>query len=158
MNSSATRITVRVIEAGSEYADMLAALHKDLFTPAWDSTSFKALIDHPGSVSLVAVPSDGEHPTGYVLGRVIAGEAEILSLGVARKWQRRGIAAALITELARLVAARGASHIFLEVAADNHPALELYRLQGFSEVGRRPGYYDRQNSQRSDALILTKAV
>jgi ribosomal-protein-alanine N-acetyltransferase len=51
-------------------------------------------------------------------------------------------------------AARGATRLFLEVADDNAAALALYARAGFSEAGRRPGYYARPDGVRQDALIL----
>jgi ribosomal-protein-alanine N-acetyltransferase len=51
-------------------------------------------------------------------------------------------------------AAQGATRLFLEVADDNAAALALYARAGFSEAGRRPGYYARPDGGRQDALIL----
>jgi ribosomal-protein-alanine N-acetyltransferase len=39
------------------------------------------------------------------------------------------------------LAALGVGRIFLEVEEGNRPALRLYARAGFTEVGRRPGYY-----------------
>jgi len=143
-----------LIEADQRHVDALAALHRALFDPPWDCASFNALMEQPGSLALLAVSGDEAHPVGFILGRVVADEAEILSLGVAAEWQRRGIAAQLVAGLAKRAGERGASRIFLEVAADNHPARQLYLAQGFGEVGRRTGYYDRQHQPRVDALIM----
>lgn len=157
INSRDTGI-VRVIEAGSEWANVFSELHRSLFVPAWDRASFNALMDHTGSLALLAVAGSGEYPVGFVLSRIAADEAEILSVGVAKDWQRRGVATQLLSELEKLACARRVSRIFLEVATDNGPATQLYRAQGFSEVGRRPAYYDRPDGCRVDALIMAKAV
>ncbi len=147
---------VSIAEVDQRHADALAALHAGLFDPAWDSASFASLMQQPGSLALVA--SEGAQPVGFILGRVVADEAEILSLGVASDWQRRGIAAQLVAGLTKLAAERGASRIFLEVAADNHPARQLYLAQGFSEVGRRAAYYERPHGLRADALIMALSL
>jgi ribosomal-protein-alanine N-acetyltransferase len=85
-----------------------------------------------------------------LLGRVAAGEAEILTLAVAPAARRQGIATALLDAARAQGKARGAAALFLEVSVANHPALELYRRFGFAAVGRRRRYY----ADSSDALVL----
>jgi ribosomal-protein-alanine N-acetyltransferase len=46
----------------------------------------------------------------------------------------------------------------LEVAADNAPALGLYKSLEFEQVGRRSGYYQRRDGTQCDALILRKSL
>ena len=96
----------------------------------------------------------GEAPDGFILLRVVADEAEILTLAVRPAARRRGVGARLVQEGGRLVAVRGATRLFLEVAADNDAALSLYRRAGFADAGRRPAYYARPEGARQDALIL----
>lgn len=153
----ASTTTVAIAKAGIEDAVALAELHGLLFTPAWDAGSIRSLMEHSGSLALLA--SLGEkHQVGFVLGRVIADEAEILSIGVARDWHRRGIAGRLVAALARLAGEQGATRMYLEVAADNGPARQLYLAQGFSEVGRRAAYYDLPHGQKVDALIMARPL
>lgn len=148
-----------VIEASGEQAnEALASLHRELFTPAWTSDDFAALIAHAGSIALLARSGDGRLPVGFILGRVAADEAEILTLGVSRRAQRQGLGARLVAELARRAAEHGATRLFLEVAADNTAARLLYQGQGFSEVGRRPGYYTRPRKSPADAIIMSKTI
>ena len=63
-------------------------------------------------------------------------EREILNLAVAPPFRRSGIASALLTEELRIQA-----DFFLEVRESNLAAQALYRRFGFTEVGRRAGYY-----------------
>ena len=48
---------------------------------------------------------------------------------------------------------RGVTHIFLEVAADNTPAQNLYKNNGYTEIGIRPKYYDG-----IDAIMMRKDI
>jgi ribosomal-protein-alanine N-acetyltransferase len=52
----------------------------------------------------------------------------------------------------------GARSVFLEVAADNVPALGFYKSLEFEQVGRRSGYYQRSDGTQCDALILRKSL
>lgn len=149
-------MTVTIRAAGLEEASTFAALHRQHFVPAWDAAAFEDLIAYNGAVALLAVSQ--EEPVGFILGRVIADEAEILTLGVKSDWQRRRVATRLVNELAARAAERGASRIFLEVAAENQGALQLYRALGFDETGRRPGYYERRDEPPVDAIIMARSA
>ncbi|MDZ4062926.1 MAG: GNAT family N-acetyltransferase, partial [Brevundimonas sp.] len=103
-----------------------------------------------GQAGVVAI----EAPQGFILIRSVADEAEILTLAVDPGARRQGLGARLVREGAAAAAARGAARLFLEVADDNPAALALYAGAGFTEAGRRPGYYARPDGGRQDALIL----
>lgn len=78
---------------------------------------------------------------GFLLGRVITDEAELLTLAVAPQARRAGCGRALTQAFVETARSRGALHLFLEVSADNIAAQALYRGLGWSEAGRRRGYY-----------------
>ncbi|MEO8597549.1 MAG: ribosomal protein S18-alanine N-acetyltransferase [Candidatus Solibacter sp.] len=75
---------------------------------------------------------------GFLVWRqVAADECEILNLAVVPEWRRKGVAKRLME-----AALRGfQGDTFLEVRESNRAALALYKLLGFQEVSRRPGYY-----------------
>lgn len=95
---------------------------------------------------------------GFLLGRVIADEAELLTLAVAPAARRRGIGAALVGAFLERSAARGATTAFLEVAADNAAAIALYSAAGFARTGLRKGYFHHPDGRRIDALIMARAL
>jgi ribosomal-protein-alanine N-acetyltransferase len=94
---------------------------------------------------------------GFVLGRLAADEAEVLSLGVAQAWQRRGLGRRLIEALARAAREMGARQLHLEVGAGNSAARALYAGLGFEESGRRRGYYVHPGMPPEDAINLRLA-
>lgn len=145
---------VGLLWAGPERAAQIASLHKDLFDPPWDERAILALLDHPAATALVAVVGGPKTPVGFVLGQLAADEAEILSIGVAKNWQRKGIGRRLVDGLVRAVTRAEGKSIHLEVADDNAAALALYRRTGFAEAGRRAGYYQRKDGAKADALRL----
>ena len=150
------RVDIIIIEAGVADAETLATIHRDLFSPPWSSDDFAGLLKQSSTLGLIA--SNRREPVGLLMGRVVADEAEILTLGVSRPWQRLGIAARLVETFVRRAAERGATQVFLEVAADNFAAQQLYLAEGFREVGRRPGYYQRDSAPAADALIMLKTT
>jgi [ribosomal protein S18]-alanine N-acetyltransferase len=84
--------------------------------------------------------------------------SEIISIGVAADWQKRGLGRILFGAFSRAVSRAGAKRIFLDVAADNTPALALYKALGCSEVSRRKGYYLRHEQPSVDAIVMTKVI
>ena len=125
----------------------LAALHAAAFAEPWDPAAFESLL---GQAGVYAV----EAPDGFILMRAIADEAEVLTLAVRPHARSQGLGGRLVKAAAIEAVARGAVRVFLEVAADNGPALALYVRAGFVEAGRRPGYYAGPDGGRRDALLL----
>jgi ribosomal-protein-alanine N-acetyltransferase len=83
----------------------------------------------------------GRALAGFILSRLAAGEAEILSIAIAPAWRRRKLARPLLDLHLRRLAGLGARSVFLEVDEHNAAACRLYRRASFREVGRRQGYY-----------------
>ncbi len=145
---------VSILWAAPEHAEELARLHAGLFEAPWDGTAFLNLLNHPGSTAFLARVGTPPETVGFILGQLAADEAEILTLGVGKDSQRHGIGRRLVEALARAAKKAEARRLFLEVAADNIPALVLYKKLGFQEVGRRKGYYQRAGAPSEDALTL----
>lgn len=133
--------------------EALAALHRAAFTMPrpWSADEFAALLSAPQSFLLA-------EPSGFLLGRVIADEAELLTLAVAPQARRQGTGARLVARFAETARARGATTAFLEVAASNLPARALYAAAGWIEAGRRPRYYHAPDGGTEDALVMTRSL
>jgi ribosomal-protein-alanine N-acetyltransferase len=56
--------------------------------------------------------------------------------------------------VARAAQRAEAKKLYLEVAADNDAAMELYRSSGFLGTGLRRGYYARPGGEAVDAVTL----
>jgi ribosomal-protein-alanine N-acetyltransferase len=133
-----------MIEAGIAYAPALAALHKTAFPSApWDARSFASLLSQPGMLALI------DERGGFILLRMVADEAEIITIGVTTP--RQGIGRTLAQAAFAHAARRHITKIHLEVAAGNTPARTLYAALGFTQTGTRRAYYP----DGSDALTLT---
>ena len=143
-----------LLQPGAELADALARLHHRAFagqSRAWEAAEFAALLE---TAPCFAV---GE-PRAFALGRVIADEAELLTLATDPEARRQGLARACLAAFETEAHDRGATHAFLEVAEINDAALALYLAAGYQPSARRTGYYRLEDGGRADALILTKAL
>lgn len=130
----------------------MALLHARAFTVPrpWTEDEITALIASP---HVFVVQDAGEQ--GFLIGRAVAGEAEVLTIAVAPSARRQGIGAALMARFAAEAAARGAEVAHLEVAADNAAAIALYQRAGFARSGLRRGYFQAPGGARVDALAMT---
>lgn len=130
-------------------AAAIAALHAASFRRGWAEDEVyalladKAVVGHQVRVRRAMA--------GFVLSRVAADEAEILSLAVAPAWRGRGWSRPLLDFHLRALAGLAVRAVFLEVDENNAPALRLYGGAGFRKVGQRRGYYGD-----SHALILRR--
>lgn len=140
---------VRLIPAGLAHVPQVTTLHKACFDDPWSQRSIAEVLAAPGAFAYLAMLpsaslfSTGEVSCGFAIARVAEDEAELLSIGVAPEWRRRGLARRLIDEVLARAASRGVRSIFLEVAEDNHGAQALYAGYGFEPIGRRKDYYRR---------------
>ena len=90
----------------------------------------------------------------FIVWRVTADEAELISIGVAPIARRTGTGTALLQLMERDAKQAGAKNIFLEVDEANFPAISLYQKNGFTNIGTRPHYYDNGNN----AIIMKKDI
>jgi len=148
---------VRIRPATQDDAPALAAAHASAFDASWTAPDIAALMRGSGAFALLAEDGAGA-AHGFILGRALAGEAEILTLAVTPEARRAGLGRSLVEALARQAVERGAKTLFLEVAADNAAAIALYRGAGFERAGLRQAYYSRPGGPRMDALVLRRPL
>ena len=139
----------------------LSRLHRGCFDEAWSRSDLAHLLAMPGGFGLVAKLFEGGFTRfdalrgiGFSLCRVTRDESELLSIGVAPSYRRRGVAGRLLEATMSRASATGAGVMFLEVAIDNLPAQRLYADYGFERVGTRPDYYQRADGSRAGAYTM----
>ena len=137
-------------EARPADAAAIAALHKASFQRGWgEEEVYSLLIDKNVIAHRTMI---GRVMAGFILSRLSAGEAEILSVAIAPKQRGRGLSQPLLDLNLRRLAGLGARTVFLEVDENNAPARALYRRAGFADVGRRKSYYQ----SGANALVLRR--
>jgi ribosomal-protein-alanine N-acetyltransferase len=139
-------------EARPGDARALAALHGASFHRGWSDDEFERLLIDRNVVAHRATV--GRQLVGFILSRLAADEAEILSVAVASSQRGKGLARQLLDLNLRRLAGLGTRAVFLEVDEGNAPARALYQRAGFRDVGRREGYY--ADGKGAAALILRR--
>ena len=135
-----------------EHVVQVAELEKICFgTEAWSVNSIASELNNALSLWIVAM--EGDTVLGYIGSQTVMGETDMMNIAVHPDHRRRMIGTGLITGLIGALAKQGSHSLTLEVRASNDPAIAMYTLYGFSQVGRRKNYY---RNPKEDALILRK--
>ncbi len=131
--------TFPVLPAGTSDAEHLAALHAAAFRRGWSVEEFERLLIEHNVVADRAMA--GSRLAGFVISRLAADQAEILSVAVSARHRGQGLARKLLDVHLGRLAGYGISSVFLEVDEGNVPARRLYSGLRFAQVGRRESYY-----------------
>jgi ribosomal-protein-alanine N-acetyltransferase len=132
----------------------LAELHGASFHRGWDEEEFEDMLSQRNT--LVHRLRVGRKIVGFVVSRMAADEAEILSIALAPSYRGRRLSyELLLTHLGHL-AGRGIVKVFLEVEENNQPARRLYERAGFETVGRRERYYSQPDGEQLNALLMRR--
>lgn len=142
--------------------DRIMAVMAEAFDPAFAEAWTRRQVEDAlliGNCHYLLVAGDGTPPAhgqaaaGFCLSRHGYREEELLLFAVEPEHRRRGLGTALLARFAASARARGAERLLLEMREDN-PAEQLYRAFGFTQIGRRTGYYRPPSGQRIDALTF----
>jgi ribosomal-protein-alanine N-acetyltransferase len=142
----------------SDNAEACARLHAAIFAHPWSADEIARLIADGSSLSAAALDPTGGVLRGFVIARLAADEAEILTVAVDTAWRGKGAGRALVSEILRQAAYAGARSMFLEVEDGNAAAVALYRRLGFMKIGERPGYYRRRDGSRALAVVMRRGL
>lgn len=141
------RLTAADLEA---VAEIETAVQLD----AWSRAQILAVADLAHYQGWVAVLDDAI--VGYIIVQNVVDAFEVLTIGVAKSHQGRGIGGQLwqhawadMREMQPNI-----NRCFLEVRASNHAAQALYARCGFTQIANRRNYYQ---NPREDAFILQKS-
>ena len=120
---------------------------------SWSKESFEEFRKSEGFLGLV---SEGAgRVSGFVVGRQVMDEGEILNLAVRRQNRRKGEGQALLSAVLEELHRRGVRRVHLEVRESNETAIAFYQKQGFAKTGRRPGYY---REPEEAAVLMEKRI
>lgn len=137
-----------------QIAEVQARAYAAIGLRPWSAAEIEGMLGLETS-ALWIFRTENNRVGGFVLAGVLAGEGEILALAVDPAFHRQKIAHQLMGELFRYASDVKIERLILEVAATNHPAIGLYQILRFDEVGQRRDYY-RIGDNRVDAKLMEK--
>ncbi|VAW20997.1 hypothetical protein MNBD_ALPHA12-1965 [hydrothermal vent metagenome] len=135
-------------------AHALAKMHAGAFFRPWPEMELANYIAAPDRTPVYIACDAARRIAGFMILRLAANEAELLTIIVEGKKRSRGIGAALLRAGFDDLLMSAVTTMFLEVDEANPPAIKLYRNFGFEQVGKRPGYYQSEKGAPATALIM----
>ena len=155
-----------IMVEGSRVSDasVLSKVHADAFAHNWRGDELQRMIESDNVRALQCRrpstwlrPASLE-PKGFVLARVAADEAEILTLAVTRDARGLGLGKALMRAIMSDLYADRINSLFLEVDETNEAAVGLYLGLNFTEVGERKSYYKPDKSAGDETRARPRAL
>jgi ribosomal-protein-alanine N-acetyltransferase len=140
-------------------AEMIRLERQCPTTTHWTEQQYLDLLaarrESPTRLALAAQEDGSSVLAGFLVARHSPPEWELENIVVAPEVRRTGIGKKLMDTL--LVQARqtNSNAILLEVRESNAAARRLYEKLGFSETGRRKGYYTNPSE---DAVLYSKIL
>ncbi len=96
---------------------------------------------------------------GFYIGEHVAGESTLMDICIAPDLQGQGYGKTLLLRFFEESKLLNNNCVWLEVRAKNISAQMLYINQGFTETGRRTGYYPSASGfGYEDAIIMKKSL
>jgi ribosomal-protein-alanine N-acetyltransferase len=143
-------MTPRILPITPEHLPHVAELERLCFPhEPWSEHALLALCREHGT-GFVALSEEGV-PLAYVGMTYAAGEGSITNVATHPKARRMGLGRAVVAALIEQAHTLELTEIYLEVRPSNTPAIALYRLLGFEEIGRRKNFY---RYPVEDALLM----
>jgi ribosomal-protein-alanine N-acetyltransferase len=133
---------VAKVFAVRQISDLSALLRIEFasFSRPWTPAMFQQAFADPHTIVL-AVRDTDDTIAGFVVGRVVADELEILIVAVDPDRRRQGMGQRLVLAILDLGREQGARAASLEVRRSNRAARRLYERLGFQREAVRQAYY-----------------
>jgi len=148
---------IRAFDAIGDVPEVAAILREAREAASWSEDALQDTRLLPGLAAFVS-EHDGS-VSGFVVGRQVLDEAEILNLAVKQSSRRRGEGRALVFRVLQHFAEGQVSRVFLEVRESNTGAIAFYRGLGFQATGVRRDYYqDPKEAATVMELSLNKST
>ena len=120
----------------------IAKIEEDLFgSGCWNKNMILQELQAPMRAYYADVDLNTNTVAGYAGFWFDGDDAQIMTIGVAKEYQKRGIASNLLKTMIENAKSIGAKRMLLEVKVNNNPALKLYKKFGFTKMGLRKRYY-----------------
>ncbi len=144
---------VTIVPLEKEHASKLAELEQICFSDPWSEEGIAFEAGNDAAKFFVALC--GEEIAGYAGMLYAADLGNICNIAVFPQFRRHGIGRRLVYALISSAKELGIAELTLEVRESNEPAKALYASFGFTEVGRRKGFY---NTPTEDAIVMNLSL
>lgn len=141
--------------AAPQFTALAVKMHAECFDASWTAEDFTDLFSIKGTVFQLL--SLDEEPAAFAVYRSIAGQAEILTIGVRPAYRGRGLAGRLLDSALDFLKRGEVLQLFLEVGENNSPARNLYDSRGFTHHGIRKDYY-RHRDGTENAIVMRRLL
>lgn len=132
--------------------DAIIAIEEAVYTHPWTRGNF--LDSFYSNHQSCGLRDDRGELIGYFFVMPVLDEIHLLTIAVAQHRQKQGCAKLLLGRLMQLAGEQGFESVLLEVRVSNERAIAVYEQFGFSEIGRRKGYYPADQGRREDAIVM----
>lgn len=144
------RLEVHLVPMRRRHLRSVLKIEAQVYPRPWSLPLFMSELNLRNSRAYY-VARVGGTVVGYAGLMLIGEDAHVTTIAVDPAWHRHKIGSRLLLNLARESAARGATHLTLEVRVSNSAAQAMYRKFGFRPSGVRKNYYVETNE---DALVM----
>lgn len=139
---------VKIEDASLRYLDRLFEIEQQCFTKeAFTKQQISYLLTDYNTISLVAKVNN--EIAGFIILQLESEDdvvfGHIVTLNVATKYRRKGIAQKMLHETENILKSRGITESRLEVKQDNSAAIRLYQRLGYREIGKLDHYYGKKH-------------
>jgi ribosomal-protein-alanine N-acetyltransferase len=123
---------------------------------AYSRRTLRWFLAQPGADCIVAHAgkSSSSNLAGFILADARGPEAHIVTIDVGAPHRRAGAGTALLGEIERRLAGRGAQRVSLETATNNDAAVAFWQRHGYRAAGVLKRYY----LGRVDAYFMSKRL
>jgi len=133
--------------------DEVWALEQNVFPHPWSRANFVDSLASGYDAWVLREPDEGAL-AGYFLLMHAVDETHLLDVAVSGARQGSGLGRFLLDRIAARSRAVGMASILLEVRPSNERALKVYERYGYTQIGRRKGYYPAHEGKREDAIVM----
>ena len=142
-------MSAAIVRAGESEIKDIRAVEEASFSRPWSEEALRSELQNGRSALFVA--KDGDRIVGWAGMTWVLDEGSVSDIAVLPAFRRQGLGRALTEALIEECRGLSLSCLLLEVRVSNAPAIALYRSLGFTDVGRRPRFYE---DPREDALLM----
>ncbi|MDC0344569.1 ribosomal protein S18-alanine N-acetyltransferase [Alphaproteobacteria bacterium] len=150
----------QIIDCTALDAAPMATLAHQTHQDSWTAEACAELLKSPHTISLKLERTLKNLPKksiveGFILGRVLGDDVEILCFAIHPLRQGEGLGSQLLQYFENRSQEKGAQTIFLEVRQENHRAISFYTLKNYDSYGMRKNYYQKPTA---DAVLMKKNI